>query len=64
MAWVKEITLKVTVEDAFPVGTIYFSANSTNPAATLGAGTWIKLADGKLKVGTKNLDVWCWQRTA
>lgn len=64
MAWIKEITLKMTVEDAFPIGTFYFSANTTNPATTLGTGVWALQASGKLKVGAKNVDIWMWKRVS
>ena len=32
--------------EAFPVGSIYASVNATNPATTLGYGTWSLFATG------------------
>lgn len=36
---------------AFPIGTIYTSVVSTNPATTLGYGTWTAFASGRTLVG-------------
>lgn len=36
---------------AFPIGTIYTSVISTNPATTLGYGTWSAFATGRTLVG-------------
>lgn len=36
---------------AFPVGAIYTSVVSTNPATTLGYGTWTAFASGRTLVG-------------
>lgn len=35
----------------YPVGSIYASVDSTNPATTLGAGTWVRFAEGRTLVG-------------
>lgn len=36
---------------AYPVGSIYFSTNSTNPATSLGFGTWSAFGAGRVPVG-------------
>lgn len=36
---------------AYPVGCIYISATDTNPAATLGVGTWAAFGQGRALVG-------------
>lgn len=35
----------------YPVGCIYFSTNSTNPATSLGFGTWTAFGTGRVPVG-------------
>lgn len=35
----------------YPVGCIYFSTNSTNPATSLGFGTWSAFGAGRVPVG-------------
>lgn len=35
----------------YPVGCIYFSTNSTNPATSLGFGTWTAFGAGRVPVG-------------
>lgn len=35
----------------YPIGCIYFSTNSTNPATSLGFGTWSAFGAGKVPVG-------------
>lgn len=62
MAWIWRGTLKGSMEAAFPMGTIYFNAGG-DPAVSLRIGTWVLLGSGKIKVGSKNIDVFCWQRT-
>ena len=42
--------------NAFPVGAIYTSTVSTNPAATFGYGTWVAFGAGKVLVGYLNGD--------
>lgn len=39
-----------------PVGCIYFSTNSTNPATLLGFGTWSAFGAGQVPVGFLNAD--------
>jgi microcystin-dependent protein len=38
-------------EAAYPVGSIYLSTNSTNPATSLGFGTWAAFGAGRVPVG-------------
>jgi hypothetical protein len=51
----KEIqTLKSRVDggaQAFPVGSVFTSVVSTNPAALLGYGTWVSFGEGRVLVG-------------
>lgn len=39
------------IHEAFPIGSIYISVSSTNPATTLGYGTWTAFATGRVLVG-------------
>lgn len=41
----------VAAIEAFPVGSLFFSTVSTNPATLLGYGTWVAYAEGKVIVG-------------
>ena len=41
---------------AYPVGSIYISVVSTNPATLLGVGTWTAFAEGRMLVGLKSTD--------
>ncbi len=41
---------------AFPVGSIYTSVTSTNPATTLGYGTWTAFGTGRFLVGVDTSD--------
>lgn len=45
------IDAAVVLALAYPVGCIYFSTNSTNPATSLGFGTWSAFGAGKVPVG-------------
>lgn len=40
-----------SVAAAYPVGSIYISVNSTNPATSLGFGTWSAFGAGRVPVG-------------
>lgn len=40
----------------YPVGCIYFSTNSTNPATSLGFGTWAEFGAGRVPVGWSSGD--------
>ena len=50
------------MEAAFPVGTIYFNQGG-NPSVTLRIGVWALQGSGKIKVGSANVNVFCWLRT-
>lgn len=39
------------LQRAYPIGCIYFSTNSTNPATSLGFGTWTAFGAGRVPVG-------------
>ena len=41
---------------AFPVGAIFLSVDSTNPATTLGYGTWVVFGSGRILVGVDSGD--------
>jgi len=42
--------------EAFPVGSVFISVVSTNPATLLGYGTWSAFAQGKMLVGLNSSD--------
>ena len=56
----QEITANVTtaiiVDAVYPVGSIYISTVSTNPATLLGTGTWSAFAAGRTLVGINSGD--------
>ena len=62
MSWIWRGTLKGSMEAAFPIGTLYFNTGG-NPSVSLRIGVWSLQGSGKLKVGSKNIDVFCWLRT-
>lgn len=39
------------VRAVYPVGSVYLSTNSTNPATSLGFGTWVQVAQGRTLIG-------------
>lgn len=39
------------LKKVYPVGCIYFSTNSTNPATSLGFGTWSAFGAGRVPIG-------------
>lgn len=53
-AWASRTPAQVAVDILpfiYPVGCIYFSTNSTNPATSLGFGTWSAFGAGRVPVG-------------
>lgn len=43
----------ITLQDVYPIGSIYMSMNSTDPATSLGFGTW-SAVQGKFLVGVSS----------
>lgn len=43
-------------KEAFPIGAIFVTVDPTNPATTLGYGTWVSFAAGRVLVGVDPLD--------
>lgn len=39
------------MDDVLPIGAIFLSIDSTNPATTLGYGTWVAFGEGKVLLG-------------
>lgn len=50
-----EINEEWTVENFFPIGSLYFNTIDTNPASYFG-GTWVRFGEGKVIVGVKESD--------
>jgi len=55
--WLISIVRRITAGSQWPVGSIYFSINSTNPGTSLGFGTWVAFGAGKVPVGLDSGDV-------
>ena len=47
------ISINVSVDIVFPVGSIYLSKNDTSPAALFG-GTWVKIAENRAIMGASS----------
>lgn len=45
----------ITALDVYPVGSVYISINSTNPASLFG-GTWVQFGQGKTLIGQDSND--------
>jgi hypothetical protein len=45
----------LTLDDVYPIGSIYFTASSVQPGTSLG-GTWIRYAEGKCLFGVDSTD--------
>jgi hypothetical protein len=41
----------VNLASLYPVGSVIVTTNSTNPATTLGFGTWVQIAQGTVLTG-------------
>lgn len=41
---------------SWPIGSIYFTVNGTNPGTTLGVGTWVEWGKGRVPVGIDGAD--------
>ena len=52
----KKISVSVLLSFLYPIGTIYTSIISTNPATVFGFGTWVAFAAGKVLVGLNSSD--------
>lgn len=50
------ISINVSVDTVFPVGSIYLSKNNTSPAALFG-GTWVKIAENRAIMGASSSHV-------
>lgn len=46
----------VSVEDAWPIGSVFLAVVATDPATLLGFGTWARIAEGQLLAGYKSGD--------
>jgi hypothetical protein len=44
-------TIEATLERFWPVGSVYLSVSSTNPAVAFGFGTWVAFGAGRCLVG-------------
>lgn len=49
----KEIPRRISLQDVYPVGSIYFSMDSTDPAVKLGFGSWEQI-QGRFLVGVSS----------
>ena len=45
------VTVTEVLKKVYPIGCIYFSTNCTNPATSLGFGTWTAFGAGRVPVG-------------
>ena len=50
------ISIDVSVDTVFPVGSIYLSRNNTSPAELFG-GTWVKIASDRVLMGASSTHV-------
>jgi len=48
--------LYLTLSNIWPIGSVFLSVVSTNPATLLGIGTWVRIAEGQMLVGFKTDD--------
>ena len=48
--------LYLSLLNIWPVGSVFLSVVSTNPATLLGVGTWVRIAEGQMLVGFKTGD--------
>lgn len=52
----KKVKISTILKNVYPVGSIYMSVNSTNPAKLFGFGTWEEWGKGKVPVGVDTAD--------
>ena len=45
-----------TIENVYPIGSIYITTNNENPEITFGFGTWVQWGSGRVPVGYDALD--------
>lgn len=50
------LTMATVIDTLYPVGSLYTSTLSTNPATLLGRGTWVAFAAGRVLVGVDGSD--------
>ena len=51
------IEKKILLIPIWPIGSVYISVLSTNPATLLGFGTWVRIAEGRTLVSQQSSDV-------
>jgi len=54
--WNADGKLMAGIVESFPIGSVFLSVVSTNPATLLGYGTWVRIAEGRMFVGQKSSD--------
>lgn len=55
-ASVRELASAPSAVTQLPVGSVYISVTDTDPASTLGYGTWVQFAQGRVLVGVDPTD--------
>lgn len=52
----RQYSLTDLLKKVYPIGSLYLSVNSTNPATSLGFGTWTAFGAGQVPVGFLTAD--------